>query len=76
MQHADIIVNNGTILSMDSTHTVLENAFLSISGDEITHIGNQDPAAFKAEKMIDAGGGDSSGSYKCTYPRHEPFQGA
>ncbi len=57
MQHADIIVHNGTILTMDSTHTVLENAFLSISGDEITHIGNQDPTAFKAEKIIDAEGG-------------------
>ncbi|MFC1488673.1 amidohydrolase family protein [Thermodesulfobacteriota bacterium] len=57
MQHADIIVNNGSILTMDSTHTVLENAFLSISGDEITHIGNQNPASFKAKKMIDAKGG-------------------
>ncbi|MFC1814237.1 amidohydrolase family protein, partial [Thermodesulfobacteriota bacterium] len=57
MQHADIIVNNGTILTMDSTNTVLENAFLSISGEEITHIGNQDPTAFKAGKIIDAEGG-------------------
>jgi len=57
MQHADIIINNATILTMDSSNTVLENAFLLISGDEITHIGNQDPTAFTAEKMIDAEGG-------------------
>ena len=57
MQHADIIVNNGTILTMDSDDTVLEGAFLSISGDEITHIGNQKPTSFKADKIIDADGG-------------------
>jgi len=57
MQHVDIIINNGTILTMDSNNSILENAFICISGSDIFHIGDKSQASFKAAKTIDAKGG-------------------
>jgi 5-methylthioadenosine/S-adenosylhomocysteine deaminase len=56
MQHVDIIIKNGTILTMDSQNSILENGFLCIIGDSISHIGVGDPASFKANKIIDTDG--------------------
>ncbi len=57
MQQADIIIKNGTILTLDSDNSIVENGFLCIRGDSISKIGPGNPTLFKAEKIIDAGGG-------------------
>jgi 5-methylthioadenosine/S-adenosylhomocysteine deaminase len=57
MQQVDIIIKNGTILTLDSNNSILENSFLCILGDRIFKIGTGNPTSFKAEKIIDAGGG-------------------
>ena len=57
MQQVDIIIKNGTILTLDSKNSILENGFLCIRGDRIFKIGTGNPTSFKAEKIIDAGGG-------------------
>ena len=56
MQQVDIIIKNGTILTMDTQNSILENGFLCILGDSISHIGVGDPASFKANKIIDTKG--------------------
>jgi len=57
MQQVDIIITNGTVLTMDSQNSIFENGLLCICGDGISHIGDDDPKSFQAEKTIDAGGG-------------------
>ncbi len=57
MQQADIVIINGTILTLDSKNSILENGFLCIRGNSIFKIGTGNPTSFKAEKIIDAGGG-------------------
>jgi 5-methylthioadenosine/S-adenosylhomocysteine deaminase len=57
MQQVDIIINNGTILTMDAENSILETGFLCIEGNTISHIGENDEKAFKAPKVIDAKGG-------------------
>jgi 5-methylthioadenosine/S-adenosylhomocysteine deaminase len=56
MQHVDIIIKNGTILTMDRENAVLDNGFLCIREDTISHIGKNDDNGFKAAKRIDAKG--------------------
>ena len=57
MQHVDIIIQNGTILTMDTENTILENGFLCVRGDTISHIGVKGEESFEATKVIDAQGG-------------------
>jgi 5-methylthioadenosine/S-adenosylhomocysteine deaminase len=57
MQQVDIIITNGTVLTMDSQNSIFENGILCICGDDISYIGDYDPKPFQAEKTIDAGGG-------------------
>ncbi len=57
MQQVDIIIRNGTILTMDRENSILENGFLCICGDTISHIGVNHEKSFKAIKSIDARGG-------------------
>jgi 5-methylthioadenosine/S-adenosylhomocysteine deaminase len=57
MKQADIIIKNGTILTLDSKNSIFENGFLCIRGDSISKIGTGTPSSFKAEKVIDARGG-------------------
>jgi 5-methylthioadenosine/S-adenosylhomocysteine deaminase len=57
MQHEDIIIKNGTILTLDSKNSIFENGFLSIRGDSISKIGTGNPSSLPAQKIIDAGGG-------------------
>jgi 5-methylthioadenosine/S-adenosylhomocysteine deaminase len=57
MKQADIIIKNGTILTLDSKNSIFENGFLCIRGDSISQIGAGDPTWFNAEKIIDARGG-------------------
>ncbi|MBW2486053.1 MAG: S-adenosylhomocysteine deaminase, partial [Deltaproteobacteria bacterium] len=55
---ADILILNGTILTMDITDTILKDGGLAIVQDRIAAIG---PAAefsgWRAARVIDAGGG-------------------
>ena len=57
MQQFDIIIKNGTILTMDAENSILESGFLCIEGDTISHIGENGEKAFEASKVIDAKGG-------------------
>ena len=57
MREVDILIMNGTILTMDPHQTILERGFLCIQGDAISAIGNGDPHELRASKIIDAKGG-------------------
>lgn len=57
MQQVDIIIKNGTILTMDITGSVIENGFLCITGDTISHIQSEDKNEYQATRVIDASHG-------------------
>lgn len=57
MQQVDLIIRNGTILTMDRENSILENGFLCIRGDTISHIGADYERSFEATRSIDARGG-------------------
>jgi 5-methylthioadenosine/S-adenosylhomocysteine deaminase len=57
MKQADIIIKNGTILTLDSKNSIFETGFLCISGDSISKIGTGTPTSVTAEKIIDVRGG-------------------
>jgi len=57
MHDADLIIKNGTILTMDSKNSILENGFIAIRGDGISHMGTGDMPSIKGTKIIDAKGG-------------------
>lgn len=57
MQQFDILIKNGTLLTMDKNNTRIENGCLGILGDTIAHIGSQETIGLRAECEIDAGGG-------------------
>jgi 5-methylthioadenosine/S-adenosylhomocysteine deaminase len=57
MNRADILIRNGTILTMDEKNTVIPNGFLTISGDTIRFVGSDCDASTDAEKILDADGG-------------------
>jgi len=53
MQQYDIIVKNGTILTMDNENSVFENGRLCVKGDIIAKVGDMDEGSFEAKKLID-----------------------
>ena len=53
----DILIKNGSILTMDDQNSVIENGFLSICGDSISIIGSDYENERHAKKIIDANGG-------------------
>jgi 5-methylthioadenosine/S-adenosylhomocysteine deaminase len=57
MKQADIIIKNGTVLTMDSKNSIFETGFLCIRGDSISKIGTGTPTSVTVEKIIDARGG-------------------
>jgi 5-methylthioadenosine/S-adenosylhomocysteine deaminase len=57
MDQLDILITNGTILTMDAQNRVIKNGTLGIQGDMISHIGKGDNKGFQADKSIDAKGG-------------------
>ena len=57
MQQIDILIKNGSILTMDDQNSVIENGFLSICGDSISKIGSDYENERHAKKIIDANGG-------------------
>lgn len=57
MQEVDILIKNGTILTMDSQNLIIKNGYLCVNGDTISSIGSDQGKEFKSEKTIDAKGG-------------------
>jgi 5-methylthioadenosine/S-adenosylhomocysteine deaminase len=57
MQQYDIIIKNGTILTMDNENSVFESGELCVKGDIIAQVGAPDNESFEARKLIDAKGG-------------------
>jgi len=53
----DIVIKNGTILTMDPQQTLVEKGFLCIRGETLSAIAEGDPHEFRAAKTIDAKGG-------------------
>jgi len=47
MQQADIIIKNGTILTMDKENTVIENGLIHVKGDTISRMGPGDRVPFQ-----------------------------
>ncbi len=57
MNRADILIHNGTILTMDEENTVIPDGLLTISEDTIRLVGSNSDASMDAEKILDADGG-------------------
>lgn len=53
----DLAIKNGTILTMDSENTVIENGLLGIQDDEISYVGNDRGESIAAKQIVDADGG-------------------
>jgi 5-methylthioadenosine/S-adenosylhomocysteine deaminase len=57
MNKADILVHNGTILTMDSQNKIIHNGMVAISGSTISYIGKGEKDSIKAKKDLDTHGG-------------------
>jgi 5-methylthioadenosine/S-adenosylhomocysteine deaminase len=57
VEQVDIIIKNGTILTMDPHQTIVQKGFLCIRGDAISAVAKGDPQEFRAAETIDAKGG-------------------
>ena len=57
MNQADILVYNGTILTMDDQNKIIPDGLLAISGNTIHHIGRGEKGSVSAEKELDTEGG-------------------
>ena len=57
MNKADILVHNGTILTMDSQNNIIHNGMVAISDSTISYIGKGKKDAIKAKKDLDTQGG-------------------
>ncbi|MBE9591961.1 MAG: amidohydrolase, partial [Proteobacteria bacterium] len=57
MTKADILVHNGTILTMDSQNAIISDGMLAISGSTISYIGKNEKGPIKANKELDIQGG-------------------
>jgi 5-methylthioadenosine/S-adenosylhomocysteine deaminase len=57
MNQADILVYNGTILTMDDQNKIIPDGLLAVSGNTIHHIGRGEKGSVSAEKELDAEGG-------------------
>ncbi len=58
MKHADILITDGTILTMDSSNTKFNSGALAIKKDEIVSLGDADKLMkeYTADEIIDASG--------------------
>ncbi|MEA3230277.1 MAG: amidohydrolase [Thermodesulfobacteriota bacterium] len=56
MESMDMVIQNGTILTMDDRNTVLDNGFVGIQAGRISHLGSGS-TPWNAHRIIDAEGG-------------------
>lgn len=54
MEHADILIKNGMILTMDNNDTIYDDGVVAIKDDLIIYIGEKKEKEFSAKKIIDA----------------------
>ncbi len=54
MQEYDIVIENGTILTMDDDNTVIAEGCLGVRDDTILYVGENSNKSFQAQKIIDA----------------------
>jgi len=57
MTKADILVHNGTILTMDDQNKIIPDGLLAISGNTICYAGQAERGTISAQKALDAQGG-------------------
>ncbi len=57
MEHLDVLIKNGTILTMDPQNAIIKEGVLGIQGDTISYIGSGEKKEFQAKRIIDAKGG-------------------
>jgi 5-methylthioadenosine/S-adenosylhomocysteine deaminase len=57
VKEVDILIKNGTILTMDSQRALIEKGFLCIQGDSISLIASGDPGEVRGRRTLDAKGG-------------------
>ena len=57
MSTADILVYNGTILTMDDQKTMIPEGFVAITGSKISSLGKKEGNCIDSHKRIDAQGG-------------------
>jgi len=57
MQFFDVLIKNGTVLTMDSKNSIIKDGLLGIKGDTISYIGRGPEKRLDAKKVIDAKGG-------------------
>jgi 5-methylthioadenosine/S-adenosylhomocysteine deaminase len=58
MERADLVIENGTVLTMDPDNRVIEDGFVAVRGDTLAAVGTAPPGeAPEAARRIDARGG-------------------
>ncbi|MGD8985725.1 MAG: amidohydrolase [Desulfobacteraceae bacterium] len=57
MEQLDLLIKNGTILTMDTQNAIIKDGVLGIKGDTISYIGSGDGKEFQGKRTIDAKGG-------------------
>jgi 5-methylthioadenosine/S-adenosylhomocysteine deaminase len=57
MLEADLLIKNGTLLTMDDRASIIEKGFVAVTGDTISGVGADRSSPMKAKKVIDAKGG-------------------
>lgn len=57
MEKLDLLIGNGTILTMDPENRVFEKGTIGIRGDTISSVGNENDEALQSKQIIDAKGG-------------------
>ncbi len=54
LQHDDILIKNGTILTMDRQNAIIKDGVLGIKGDTLSYVGSGDGKEFRARRILDA----------------------
>ena len=57
MKQADIVIKNGTVVTMDSHNSIIEDGLVCVLGDSISYVGVHEERVFDAKMTIDANKG-------------------